>query len=70
MFETFTGFHCVFTEDENFNQDEPQKFKDDYVGRKVISFGKIATDTNDPKTELQIKYDKDCITIEDSTSDY
>ncbi len=27
---TFTRFHRVFTEDENFNIDDPQKFKDDY----------------------------------------
>ncbi len=31
----------------------PAKFKDDYIGRIVISIGKIATDTNnnDPDTE-------------------
>ncbi len=44
---TFTGFHRVFTEDENFNNNDPQKFKDDYEGRIVISTGKIAADTTD-----------------------
>ena len=44
---TFTGFHRVFTDDELFNNDEPQQFKDDYEGRIVISNGKIATDTTD-----------------------
>jgi hypothetical protein len=43
---TFTGFHRVFTEDELFNKEEPQRFKDEYEGRIVISTGKIATDTN------------------------
>ena len=38
---TFTGFHRVFTSDELFNKDEPQKFKDDYVGRIVVSTGKL-----------------------------
>jgi hypothetical protein len=67
---TFTGFHRVFTEDENFNNDDPQKFKDDYEGRIVISTGKIATDTTDSdnkdNTEWQILYDKEGITIEDA----
>ncbi len=40
MYGTFTGFHHVFTEDE------PQKIIDDYVGRIVISIGKMETDTN------------------------
>ena len=63
MFGTFTGFHRVFTEDELFNKDEPQKFKDDYVGRIVVSNGKIATDLKtqkdlDDKTDWHIEYDK------------
>ncbi len=46
MYGTFTGFHLVFTEVENFDKDEPRKkFKDDYAGRTVISIGKIATAT-------------------------
>jgi hypothetical protein len=63
---TFTGIHRVFTEDEKFNKDEPQKFKEDYEGRLVISNGKIATDTNEDKDVWEIKYDKDGITIEDA----
>jgi hypothetical protein len=67
MYGTFTGFHRCFTDDIEFNQEDPQKFKDDYIGRIVISSGKIATDfksTDDE--EWNIKYDKEGITIEDS----
>jgi hypothetical protein len=60
---TFTGFHGVFTEDELFNKDEPQLFKDNYIGRIVVSNGKIATDTNDNEKDWVIKYDKEGITI-------
>ena len=65
MYATFTGFHRCFTNDELYDNDDPQKFKDDYMGRIVISTGKIATDmkTND---EWEIKYDKAGITIEDA----
>jgi hypothetical protein len=72
MFDTFTGFHRCFTEDIEFDKENPQKFKDDYMGRIVISTGKIATDTkendnnNDNITEWEIKYDKEGITIEDA----
>ena len=41
MFNTFTGFHRCFTNDELYNNDEPQKFKDEYVGRIVISIAPI-----------------------------
>ena len=40
-----------------------------YLGRIVISTGKIATDTkntNDPETDWNILYDKEGITIEDT----
>ena len=63
---TFTGFHRVFTEDELFNKDEPQLFRDTYEGRIVISTGKIATDTNYNDRDWNILYDKDGITIEDA----
>jgi len=67
---TFTGFHRVFTDDELFNIEQPQQFKDDYEGRIVISNGKIATDTTDNgvqnNTEWEILYDKAGITIEDA----
>ncbi len=58
-----------FTEDTEFDKENPQKFKDDFIGRIVISTGKIATDTKDNSdnaSEWQIKYDKDGITIEDA----
>jgi hypothetical protein len=32
---TFNGFHLVFTEDEIFDKDKSQKFKDDYFGTIV-----------------------------------
>ncbi len=41
MFNAFTGFHRVFTEVIEFDKENPQKFKDDYVGRFVISASKI-----------------------------
>jgi len=63
---TFTGIHRVFTEDILFNKGDPQKFKDDYIGRIVISTGKTATDLTDVKEEWNIKYDKEGITIEDA----
>ena len=68
---TFTGFHRVYTEDENFNIEDPQKFKDDYEGRIVVSTGKIATDTTDDNdnkdnTEWRILQDKEGIAIEDA----
>ena len=65
MYGTFTGFHRCFTKDALYDNNDPQKFKNDYMGRIVISTGKIATDlkTND---EWEIKYDKAGITIEDA----
>ena len=67
---TFTGFHRVFTDDELYDNNNPQQFKDDYEGRIVISNGKIATDTTDNgienNTEWEILYDKAGITIEDA----
>jgi hypothetical protein len=67
MFGTFTGFHRCFTDDIEFKEEEPQKFKDDYVGRIVVSTGKIATDSKtENNTEWNILYDKEGITIEDA----
>jgi hypothetical protein len=45
MFGSFTGFHRCFTDDELFDLNDIQTFKDTYIGRIVISTGKIATDT-------------------------
>jgi hypothetical protein len=67
MYGTFTGFHRCFTDDIEYNKEDPQKFKDDYVGRIVISSGKIATDSKtENDTEWNILYDKEGITIEDA----
>jgi hypothetical protein len=51
-----------------FDNNNIQKFKDEYVGQIFISSGKIATDTSksEDKTEWNVKYDKEGITIEDS----
>ena len=38
---SFTEFHRCFTNDELFNRDNPQLFKDIYMGRIVISSGII-----------------------------
>jgi hypothetical protein len=65
MFGSFTGFHRCFVDDELFNNDESQTFKDNYIGRIVVSTGKIATDTKNNE-EWEIKYDKEGITIEDT----
>jgi hypothetical protein len=60
--------HRCFTDNEPlFDNENPQKFKDDYVGRLVIASGKIATDTKTKDDEeCNIKYDKEGITIEDA----
>jgi hypothetical protein len=73
MFNTFTGLHRCFTNDPLYDNENPQKFKDDYMGRIVVSTGKIATDmkTNASRDatgvdEWEVKYDKEGITIEDA----
>jgi hypothetical protein len=67
LFETFTGFHRCFTNDELFDNENPQSFKDNYIGRIVVSTGKIATDFKSiDNDEWEIKYDKEGITIEDA----
>ena len=69
MYGSFTGFHRCFINDDLFDKNDIQTFKDTYLGRIVISTGKIATDTkdtNDPETDWNILYDKEGITIEDS----
>ncbi len=64
---TFNGFHrCFIDNEELFDNENIQKFKDDYVGRIVISSGKVATDTSDKEGNWQIKYDNDGITIKDA----
>jgi hypothetical protein len=66
LYDTFTGMHRCFTEDELYNREDPQKFKDDYVGRIVVSTGKIATDISNENNGWDIYYDKDAITPEDA----
>jgi hypothetical protein len=66
LFGTFTGMHRPFLDNEElFDIENPQKFKDDYVGRIVIATGKVATDTK-PNEEWEIKYNKDGLGIEDA----
>ena len=67
MFNTFTGIHRCFTNDPLYDNENPQKFKDDYMGRIVIASGRVATDFKSiDDDEWEIKYDKDGITIEDA----
>jgi len=68
-FGTFTGFHRVYTDDTLFNESNPDIFKNNYMGRVVISTGKIKTDLTNDEGETPIWYsviDKDGITIEDA----
>ena len=67
MYNTFTGLHRCFTNDEHFDKENPQLFKDTYIGRIVVSTGEIKTDLKSiDNNEWDIKYDKDGITIEDA----
>ena len=59
-YPSFTAHHRSFTDDILFDENNPEKFKDDYEGRIVISIGKIKT------TLDTIVCDKDGITIEDA----
>lgn len=63
MVGTFTGFHRVFSDEVG---EDPQAFKDEYVGRIVVCTGEIATDTSDGEGEWTIKTGKEGITIEDA----
>jgi hypothetical protein len=66
LFGTFTGVHRSFLDNEQlFDIENPQNFKEDYVGRIVIASGKVATDTK-INEEWDIKYNKDGISIEDA----
>ncbi len=44
MISTFTGFHRCYVEDELFSEENVDIFRNEYVGRIVISTGKIKTD--------------------------
>ena len=66
ILNSFTGFHRNFTNDELFDENDPQLFKDTYEGRIVISTGKIGTQIGNEKDGYDIKYDKEAIGIEDT----
>jgi hypothetical protein len=75
---TFTGFHRNYTDDELFDPETPELFKNNFTGCIVISTGKIKTDystiTEDEdedgikKTDVEWKsaIDKEGILIEDA----
>ncbi len=53
MFGSFMGFRRCFVDGALFIKDEPQTFRDTYIGR--ITTGKIAMDTkNNPYSEWNI----------------
>ena len=66
ILNSFTGFHRCFTNDELFDINEIQKFKEDYVGRIVISTGKIKTHVPSNPGEWETKENKEGIFIEDA----
>ena len=66
ILNSFTGLHRSFTNDELFDETNPQLFKDTYEGRIVIATGKIATQIGNQNDGYDIKYDKDGIFTEDS----
>jgi len=51
---TFTGFHRCYVEDELCNDENIDIFKNEYIGRVVISTGKIKTDASRKIKEEQI----------------
>ena len=66
ILNSFTGIHRNFTNDQLFDENEPQLFKDNYEGRIVISTGKIATQIGNQQNGYEIRYDKDGIYVEDA----
>ena len=71
LHSTFTGYHRCYSYDELCNDDNVDIFRNDYMGRIVISTGKIKTDTSikkedSDKYEWTSLYDKDGITIEEA----
>jgi hypothetical protein len=55
IFGTFTGYHRCYTDDDLCNDENIDIFKNEYMGRIVISTGKI-------KTDVSIKKNKEPIT--------
>ena len=72
IWNSFTAFHRCFADDELFNPDNPQEFKDDYMGRIVVSTGTIKTHSSkineNGEVEWEIKTGKEAIIIEDAHS--
>ena len=70
IWNSFTDFHRCFIDDELFSIDNPQEFKDIYMGRIVVSTGTIKTHSSktktDGETEWEIKTGKEAIIIEDA----
>ena len=65
---TFTGFHRCYIDDV-ICTGETDIFKNDYIGRVVISTGKVKTDFTrkiEDKQEWYSEIDKDGISIEDA----
>jgi hypothetical protein len=69
---TFTGFHRCYIEDELCNDENVDIFKNEYIGRVVISTGKIKTDASRKKEGEENEHEwyslegKEGITIEDA----
>lgn len=69
---TFTGFHRCYVEDELCNDENVDIFKNEYIGRVVISTGKIKTDASRKKEGEENEHEwyslegKEGITIEDA----
>ena len=75
VFNSMTGFHRCYIDDDLYDENDPDIFKNKYMGRVVIATGKIKTDfTEDIETPegepLQTKWHsktgKDGIAIEDA----
>ena len=70
IWNSFTDFHRCFVDDELFNKDDPQQFKDIFMGRIVVSTGTLKTHSSKVKTgeesDWEIKTGKDAIMIEDA----
>ncbi len=70
IWNSFTDFHRCFVDDELFNKDDPQQFKDIFMGRIVVSTGTLKTHSSKIKTseesEWEIKTGKEAIMIEDA----
>jgi hypothetical protein len=55
---TFTGFHRNYTDDELFDAENPEVFKNSFIGCIVISSGKIKTDYSAIEEEISEEDEK------------